>query len=48
VDESALEAARQLQDIDGPRGAYAQLHKDGKPVLVNPAAVAYIDEIGTP
>ncbi len=46
VDESATEAAQQLQAVD--RRGYAELHKSGKPVLVNPAAVACIDEAGTP
>jgi hypothetical protein len=43
VDEPATEAALELQGE-----GYAELHKDGKPVFVNPATVAYIDEAGTP
>jgi len=44
VDESAKEAA-QLLGRDAGRG-YAHLHRNGKPVLVNPASVAWIEESG--
>ena len=46
VDESPSEAAQFLWGDDGQ--GYAELHANKKPVLVNPAAVAYIDEPGEP
>jgi hypothetical protein len=43
VDESPKEAAASLWHED-----YAELHVKGKAVLVNPAAIGYIDQAGTP
>jgi hypothetical protein len=36
------------QSLWGDAKPYAELEANGKLVLVNPAAVAYVDEAGTP